>query len=78
MKTYTSFIDLTPLEQEALLTAEIEKVMQEKLDKGSYITYTNELCVTDDLFIHEYKDGRKYLVRVDHSAVKVHTVKRVP
>jgi len=42
----------------------IEKVHQELLDKGLYLSYRNELCVTSDLMIHEYQQ-RIELVSVD-------------
>ncbi len=59
-----SFIDLSPSEREALLTAELEKEVKRTFDAGLYITYTNELCISDDLFIREYKNGQRQLVKV--------------
>ena len=41
-----------------------QKAKQEALDGGSWHSYQNELCVDPDMFIREFKDGRKELVKL--------------
>jgi hypothetical protein len=57
------------------LTAALEREVQATFDEGLYIIYTNELCVTEDLHIHEFKDGKKQLVRTD-AETGVETIER--
>lgn len=52
-------------EMQELLEPVIQKVEQELLDKGLYISYRDENCTTPDLFMHRYKDGRKEMVSVN-------------
>jgi hypothetical protein len=52
-------------EMQELLEPVIQKVEEELLDKGLYISYRDENCTTPDLFMHRYKDGRKELVSVN-------------
>ena len=41
-----------------------QNLKEKAQDNGSWYAYQNELCVEDDMFIHEYKDGRKELVQL--------------
>ncbi|RKR81056.1 hypothetical protein BDD43_1199 [Mucilaginibacter gracilis] len=52
-------------EVQELLEPIIQKVEQELLDKGLYISYRDQNCTTPDLFMHRYKDGRKEMVSVN-------------
>jgi hypothetical protein len=40
------------------------KLKRTALDNGAWYSYRNELCVTLDMFIHEFKDGRKELIKL--------------
>lgn len=40
------------------------KAKQTALDNGAWFSYRNELCVEPDMFIHEFKDGRKELIKL--------------
>ena len=62
---HISFVDLTPSQREALLNKVLEIEIQRTLDMGLYVIYRDKRCVSDDQFIHEYKDGRKQLVRIN-------------
>jgi hypothetical protein len=52
-------------EMQELLDPVIQKVEQELLEKGLYISYRDQNCTTPDLFMHRYKDGRKEMVSVN-------------
>lgn len=62
--TFIPFHERTLQEKSELLDARIREVEKANLEKGSFITYKNELCTTPDLFVNEYAD-RKELVSVD-------------
>ncbi|MES2458758.1 MAG: hypothetical protein V4594_24600 [Bacteroidota bacterium] len=62
--TYTPIHECSFDELRDLSAPVIQKVHQELLGKGLYLSYRNEQCVTPDLMIHEYQD-RLELVSVD-------------
>jgi len=62
--TFIPFHEMTLEEQSNRLEEKVRAVEQVNLEKGSYVTYQNELCTTADLFINEYAD-RKEMVSVD-------------
>ncbi len=55
---------MTPQEIHDHLKPVAEETKQKALDSGSWYSYRNELCVEDDMFIHEFKDGRKELIQL--------------
>jgi hypothetical protein len=59
-----SVFEMTPEEMREHLRPIAIKAKQDALDEGSWFSYKNELCVEDDMFIHEFKDGRKELIKV--------------
>jgi hypothetical protein len=61
-------------EQSSLLKKQIKNIQRENLNLGLYNSYRDELCVSNDLLIHEYHN-RKELVRVNSQTGKVYTVK---
>ncbi len=74
---YIPFFDLTPSQQEDLLNKVLEKEIQRTLDIGLYVTYRDKHCISDDEFIHEYKDGRKQLVRINMVTGKDELIKEL-
>jgi len=44
------------------------KAKQTALNNGAWFPYKNDLCVEPDMFIHEFKDGRKELVKLGKQA----------
>ncbi len=51
-------------EFEKLVKPVAEKAKQDALDAGAWFSYKNELCTEPDMFIHEFKDGHKELIRL--------------
>jgi hypothetical protein len=58
-----SVFDMDNDEFEKLVKPVALKATQVALDNGAWFSYRNELCVTSDMFIHEFKDGRKELIK---------------
>jgi len=52
-------------EFKAHLTPVIESTVQQTLEQGAYISYPADIQDDPAMFIHEYKDGKRVLVRVD-------------
>ena len=63
-------------EQAQVLAPQVARVQSANLRMGLYNSYRNELCVSKDLFIHEYP-SQKVLVSVDASTGETMTIKVV-
>ncbi|KHJ36874.1 hypothetical protein PBAC_29610 [Pedobacter glucosidilyticus] len=61
-------------EQSQVLAPHVAEVQTINLRMGLYNSYRNELCISKDLFIHEYPD-HKLLVRIDALTGATMTVK---
>ncbi len=59
-----------------VLAPQVAKVQSANLSMGLYNSYRNELCVSKDLFIHEYPN-HKVFVRVDASTGNTMTIKKL-
>jgi hypothetical protein len=59
-----SIFEMSSDEFEQLVKPVAEAAKQAALDAGAWFSYQNELCTELDMFIHEFKDGRKELVKV--------------
>jgi hypothetical protein len=59
-----SVFDMSPEEIRDHLKPVAQELKQIALDAGSWYSYRNELCVEPDMFIHEFKDGRKELIQL--------------
>lgn len=63
-------------EFEQLVKPVAEAAKKAALDAGAWFSYINELCTETDMVVHEFKDGRRELVRIgekpgDYTVVKV-------
>lgn len=63
-------------EQSQVLAPQVARVQSANLRMGFYNSYRNELCISKDLFIHEYPN-QKILVSVDASTGNTMTIKVV-
>lgn len=70
-----SVFEMTPEEMREHLRPIAEKAKQDALDEGSWFSYKNELCVQDDMFIHEFKDGHKELIQIGNETGKFKVLK---
>ena len=57
-----SIFDLTPEQEAARLQPATDQVKATIFAHGLPLVYQDERCPTDDYFIHEYEDGRVYLM----------------
>jgi len=67
---------MNDLEFEELVKPVALKAKQTALDNGAWFSYKNELCTEPDMFIHEFKDGHKELIKLGSGAGQ-HTVLKV-
>lgn len=70
-----SFFELSDDEAAARFQKTLDKVKLELFAIGLPVSYQDDRCTADDLFIHEYEDGRLHLVRISpdgqsHTLVK--------
>jgi hypothetical protein len=59
-----SIFDMDPEEIHNHLKPTAEKLKQTALDNGAWYSYKNDLCIEANMFIHEFKDGRKELIQL--------------
>lgn len=55
--------DLTPNEITNRLQSVVMNVLSERKAQNLPVVYKNSLCIGRNQFIHEYPDGRKFLIR---------------
>lgn len=60
---------------ETRLGSKTDLVNQQALDQGLYISYRDHNCTSSDQFVHEYKDGRKQLIRINSQTGKEELLK---
>jgi hypothetical protein len=60
-----SIFDLTPEERPARLQPATDQVKKDIFAAGLPLVYQDDRCPTDSYFIHEYEDGRTYLMLMD-------------
>ncbi len=63
-----SVFDMTPEEFEEHVKPTALKAKKIALDNGAWFSYRNELCTEPDMFIHEFKDGHKELIKLGKQA----------
>jgi hypothetical protein len=57
--------ELSTKEKENKLKTVLSAEMEKTAAQNQPIVYRNELCITPNLFIHQYPDGRKELIEQD-------------
>jgi len=74
-KEHKPVFDMTQEELDNHLRPTVERVVAETFALGLPVSYQDERCPTDAHFIHEYGDGKQFLVLLDEVAM-THTVIR--
>jgi hypothetical protein len=64
------------MERSESFEEKLHEVEKQNLAKGSFKTYTNDLCSSVDLFINEYSD-RIELVSVDSHTGKISLIQKL-
>lgn len=60
-----SVFDLSDDELNRRMAIRLEQLKRDRFAKNLPISYKDENCISDDLIVHEYKDGSRFLVSVD-------------
>ena len=60
-----SIFDLSPEQRAARLQPATDQVKKDIFAAGLPLVYQDDRCPTDSHFIHEYEDGRVYLMLMD-------------
>ena len=63
--TTKDVFDMNNGEFKAHLAPVLNEAIQKSLDEGLYFSYPADINEDPAMFIHEYKDGKRVLVRVD-------------
>ena len=70
--------ELTEAEFEHRITPAVEAARQRRFEKDLPISYQDEtVCETANQFVHEYSDGRKYLVELNVSSRQYKTIREL-
>lgn len=75
--TFKSVFDLTDEEIQAKAKPTTDEAKKLAWEHGMPISYRNELCVQEDMIIHEYKSGEKDLVSVSPENGSVRKLRRL-
>ena len=59
--TFIPFHEMSLEEQSLALEEKVRDAQRANVEKGSFISYRNELCTSQDLFINEYEIGRAHV-----------------
>ena len=59
-----TIVEMSAEELQEHLKPMAEKLKQDALNDGAWYSYKNELCTGPDMFIHEFKNGRKELIQL--------------
>jgi hypothetical protein len=72
-----SIFDLTPEEREAGLKVGTAAAVAAAFEKGLPVAYRDERCPSVNHFVHEYADGRQFLVLLDVDTGKEEVIKEL-
>ncbi|RYY07920.1 MAG: hypothetical protein EOP43_01790 [Sphingobacteriaceae bacterium] len=75
--TFKSVFDLSNEEIQAKARPIADEAKKLAWEHGMPISYRNELCVQEDMIIHEYKTGEKDLVSVSPENGSVRKLRRL-
>lgn len=59
-----SIFDMCPEEFEELTRPVALKAKQVAFDNGVWFSYKNQFCIEPDMFIREFKDGHRELIKL--------------
>jgi hypothetical protein len=75
--TFKSVFDLTDEELQAKARPIAEAAKKQAWDNDMPISYRNEICLQEEMIIHEYKTGEKELVSVSPENGSVKKLRRL-
>jgi len=69
-KKHRLIFELSKSERESRLTSALNEVIQLTVDMNKPFVYRNSLCIQPNFFIHEYPNGKKFLISQDQENSK--------
>ncbi len=64
-KKHRLIFELSKLERESRLRSALNEVIQLTVDMQKPFVYKNDLCIQRNFFIHQYPNGKKFLIAQD-------------
>lgn len=61
----SNVFNLTQAELDELLKPRVKQLVDDSFKKAGYILYRDARCTTEEMFVREFQDGRKELLRMD-------------
>ncbi len=55
--------DMSQQELKVKLQTTLDKVLKSQASKNLPLVYRNSLCIKENQFIHEYSNGKKFLIQ---------------
>ncbi|MBB5646188.1 hypothetical protein [Pedobacter cryoconitis] len=69
-KKHRLIFELSKSERELRLKSALNEVIQLTVDMQKPFVYRNNLCIQPNFFIHQYPNGKKYLISQDQENSK--------
>jgi len=69
-KKHRLIFELSKSERELRLKSALNEVVQLTIDMQKPFVYRNNLCIQPNFFIHQYPNGKKYLISQDQENSK--------
>jgi hypothetical protein len=76
-KDHKPIFDMTQEELDNHLRPTAEEAVAKRFRLGLPVSYRDDRCPTAAHFIHEYEDGRKFLVLLNESTMKYTTIRQL-
>jgi len=69
--------DLSPIEIANRLQSVVMNALSERKAQNLPVVYKNSLCTDRNQFIHEYPDGRKFLIRQNRNTSEEKVIRQL-
>jgi len=69
-KKHRLIFELSKSERELRLKSALNEIVQLTIDLQKPFVYRNDLCIQPNFFIHQYPNGKKYLISQDQENSK--------
>lgn len=76
-KKHRLIFELSKSERELRLKSALNEVIQLTVDMQKPFVYRNNLCIQPNFFIHQYPNGKKYLISQDQENSKENILKEL-
>lgn len=76
-KKHRLIFELSKSERKLRLKSALNEVIQLTVDMQKPFVYRNNLCIQPNFFIHQYPNGKKYLISQDQENSKENILKEL-